>query len=309
MDYRVKPSGPDAIAVPQSVFARLGGADEISIRAALYMIATGVTDPSQMARDLKLRSRLTAENAVSFWAGAGLLQPLSEAPKAAEKKKKLSWEEITEASRADPMLSGIITCAQDTLGKTLSRSEMEKLASLYLLDGFSPEVIMLCISYCTTINKRTIGAVSHNLQTWRADGVETAEQADRYLELLALRASRYRFAAELLGINAEDLTLGAKKAIDRWYEEYGFSDDILRECELQAGSKKDIWYWNGILRSWNSKGVRTVHDIRGGGTANAPGSRNVLVEREAPAETPAETAPQNDFLSANRRRRLKRKDG
>ena len=32
---------------------------------------------------------------------------------------------------------------------------------------------------------------------------------------------------------------------------------------MQAGPKRDLWYWNSILKTWNAKGLRTVHDVRG----------------------------------------------
>ena len=48
---------------------------------------------------------------------------------------------------------------------------------------------MLCVAYVASRGKRTMGAVSHELKVWRAEGVETGEQADAHLQLLALRAS------------------------------------------------------------------------------------------------------------------------
>ncbi len=45
---------------------------------ALYVLATGVTDPDKICADLKLRSRISAESALAFWAGAGLLERYEE---------------------------------------------------------------------------------------------------------------------------------------------------------------------------------------------------------------------------------------
>mgnify|MGYP000736115081 CR=1 FL=1 len=45
---------------------------------ALYVLATGITDPDKICADLKLRSRISAESALSFWAGAGLLERYEE---------------------------------------------------------------------------------------------------------------------------------------------------------------------------------------------------------------------------------------
>ncbi len=44
---------------------------------------------------------------------------------------------------------------------------------------------------------------AHELKVWRAEGVETGEQADAHLKLLALRQSREQYVSGLLGITPE----------------------------------------------------------------------------------------------------------
>ena len=62
---------------------------------------------------------------------------------------------------------------------------------------------------------------------------------------------------------------------------------MVQEAAVQAGPKRDLWYWNSILKTWNAKGLRTIHDVRGP-VADAGASRNIRVYREAPSG--------NDFL-------------
>ena len=147
---------------------------------------------------------------------------------------------------------------------------MEKLVNLYVQEGYAPETVMLCVAYMAGRGKRTMASVLHELKVWRAEGVATAE-----------------------------LTLGGRKAIARWYEVYGYDDAMVQEAAVQAGPKRDLWYWNSILKTWNAKGLRTVHDVRAP-VAAAGASRNIRVDREAPSG--------NDFLkNAARRRPLKKK--
>lgn len=56
MIYRLKELQGDTIAVPQLVFSKLGIAEEYNVRVALYVLATGITDPDKICADLKLRS-------------------------------------------------------------------------------------------------------------------------------------------------------------------------------------------------------------------------------------------------------------
>ena len=67
MIYRLKELKGDTIAVPQLIFSKLGIAEEYNVRVALYVLATGVTDPDKICADLKLRSRISAERALAFW--------------------------------------------------------------------------------------------------------------------------------------------------------------------------------------------------------------------------------------------------
>jgi hypothetical protein len=302
MIYRLKPIEGDTVAVPQLIFSKLTVAEEYNVRVALYIIATGITDPDALCANLRLRSRLTAESALAFWAGAGLLERYDEnaAPEPSA-PAPMTWQEIAAASRTDPMISCLIECAERGFAHALSRSEMERLVNLYIQDAFEPETIMLCLAYLAAKGKKTLGALSHELKVWRTEGVETGEQADAHLKLLALRAEREKYVAGLLGLAETELTLGGRKAIARWYEVYGYDDAMIQEAAVQAGPKRDLWYWNSILKTWNAKGLRTVHDVRGGGALPSAGL-NVRVDREAPSG--------NDFLKSatDRPRRLKRKE-
>ena len=245
MIYRLKEFKGDTIPVPQLVFSKLGIAEEYNVRVALYVLATGITDPEKLCADLKLRSKMTAESAL------------------------------------------------------LTHPEMEKLVNFYVQEAFAPETVMLCVAYVASRGKRTMGAVSHELKVWRAEGVETGEQADAHLQLLALRAQREQYVSGLLGIADTELTLGGRKAIARWYEVYGYDDAMVQEAAVQAGPKRDLWYWNSILKTWNAKGLRTVHDVRGP-VAGMGASRNLRVDRAEPSG--------NDFLkNAARRRPLRKK--
>ena len=211
----------------------------------------------------------------------------------------MTWAEIAAASRTDPMISSLIDCGQTSFARPLTHAEMEKLVNLYVQEGFAPETVMLCVAYVASRGKRTMAAVTHELKVWRAEGVETGEQADAHLKLLALRQSREEYVSSLLQITPEELTLGGRKAIARWYEVYGYDDAMVQEAAVQAGPKRDLWYWNSILKTWNAKGLRSIHDVRGP-VAAAGASRNIRVDRAAPSG--------NDILkNATRRRSLIKK--
>ena len=152
MIYRLKELKGDTIAVPQLIFSKLGIAEEYNVRVALYVLATGVTDPDKICADLKLRSCISAdeENA------APGEEPSAPTP--------MTWAEIAAASRTDPMISSLIDCAQTGFARPLTHKEMEKLVNLYVQEGFAPETVMLCTAYVASTGRRTIAAVVHELK-------------------------------------------------------------------------------------------------------------------------------------------------
>jgi len=129
MIYRLKEFKGDTIPVPQLVFSKLGIAEEYNVRVALYVLATGITDPEKLCADLKLRSKMTAESALSFWAGAGLLERYEENAAPGEEPTApapMTWSEIAAASRTDPMISSLIDCAQTSFARPLDPPNRSK---------------------------------------------------------------------------------------------------------------------------------------------------------------------------------------
>ena len=61
MGYRLAEQNGESVAVPRLVFAHLARADGDTIRAALYLLGGGGTDPRTMARALAASRRLPTE--------------------------------------------------------------------------------------------------------------------------------------------------------------------------------------------------------------------------------------------------------
>lgn len=288
MAYKLAELHGDTVAVPQLVLARLTQTDGNTMRAALYILQTGDTDPHTMARALGLPSVEAARRALQYWAGAGLLEKErgTAAAPAAEAPKKVDL-----AGLNDPYISVLCEESQTALGKALSRSELLRLVALYTEDGWQPDVILLCCAEQARRKHGTVAAVVRELTRWRADGVETGEDAERYLRKVKQREEWCDAAAAQFGTASDKLTAWERKAIARWHEEWGASAELIGEAILRAGDKLSVRYVDGILRSWRAQGITTVAAARGQGQLNGS---NILTTAR-PAVTPAAAAQKDLF--------------
>lgn len=294
MAYTLAPYNGDTLPVPQIVLTHLAQADGDTVRTALYVLQTGDTDPRTIARTLGLPSIEAARRALQYWAGAGLLvNSKASAPVVPAEEKAAK---IDLASLNDPYVSVLCEEAQTAFGKALSRSELQRLVALYLNDGWQPDVILLCCAESARQGRRSVAAVAQELTRWREDGVESGEDAERYLRKVKQREEWCADAAAQFGIEPTALTRWERGAIARWHEEWGIGREMIDEALLRAGSKNTIRYVDGILRAWRAQGITTVAAARGQGQLS--GSNILATERPA-APQPAAASAQKDLFNRN----------
>lgn len=284
MMYRLCRQNGDSIAVPQLVFSQLERADGDTMRVALYLLRGGSTDPRTIAHDLALKSRAAAERALQFWAGAGLLERENGTQVPLSEPAELRTVDVMQASLDDPMVATLVEETQAHLGRVLSHKDLQRLAGLYLIDGFAVDVILLCAAHLAGGTRTSVAALERELRRWREDGVETGEDAERYLLREKARAEYLLQVAGLFDMQAENFTKAECRTICRWREDWGFGADLVREALAHANDHRTVRYVDGILRSWHGKGWHTLRDVRGSGALQGS---NILATGAAPAAAAA----------------------
>ena len=141
-----------------------------------------------------------------------------------------------------------------------------------------------------------MAAVAHLLARWREDGVETGEDAERWLKRAAQRETWCADAAAQFGIAPRDLTSWERRTIARWHEEMGIGREMIDEALLRANGKNTVRYVDGILRAWRAQGITTVDAARKQGQLE--GSNIVMTERPG-AQPPAAASAQKDLFNRN----------
>ena len=281
--YKLANPGGDTVAVPRLVFSHLTRVDGDTLRVALYVLDKNCTDPRTIARDLGLKSIEAANRALQYWSGAGLLEPDRAAPAAAVPEQR-SAAELDLTAINDPYVSVLCEEAQTAFGRALGRSDLQRLVGLYLTDGWQPDVLLLCCAEVARRGQRTVGAVSRELVRGRDAGVETGEDAERYLRQVKQREEWCAEAAKLFGTDPQTLTSWERRAIARWHEDWHFGTDMIEEALLRADAHRTVRYVDGILRSWRSQGLTNVKAVRGKGALSPA---NILATGKAPVKQPA----------------------
>lgn len=278
MGYRLAEQSGDTLAVPQLVLRHLGQTDGDTIRVALYLLNGGAADPQTIAHDLALKSPEAARRALQYWAGAGLLER-DRTLASADATASVNPSTIDLSSLNDPYVAVLCEEAQNAFGRALGRSELQRLVGLYLNEGWQPDVLLLGCAEVARQGRRTVAALSRELERWRADNVETGEDAERWLKRQKLREEWWTEAARMFGMEPRQLTRWERGAIVRWHEEWGYGAAMVDEALLHAENHRTIRYVDGILRSWRAQGLTTVQAVRGKGQLS--GSNILATQRPA----------------------------
>ena len=155
----------------------------------------------------------------------------------------------------------ILFVAQRYVGRALSHSDVNHL--LYWYDGLSMSVDLIehLIAHCVDLGKTSFSYMNKIAIGWATDGVTTVEDA-------ILRANEHSRETKLvmksLGISGRTLTEPELQFVSRWFHDWNFSEDMVREaCKrtIMATGRPQMAYTDRILSDWNSKGITTLAQL------------------------------------------------
>lgn len=287
--YRVVNAAGDTVPVPQLLFAKLSapGADDGRFRVALYALTQPQLEAKQVAQALHLRQR-DVERALEYWEGAGLLEQIQVAqPEVAPApRRRLTSAETANAAQQDRTLAGLLAEIQHVLGGVVSQADCNVFGTLYAEDHIPADLILLASSYCAAMGKPNARYIEKTLLGWRRDGIDTCAKGDAYLRLLQQRACNEAEVGTVLQLPQASFTLAERRKIAAWYEEFGYTREMVELAKLVAGDKsQNIGYLHGILRKWNGKGYTCPRDVQQSGE-----NHNVRVQGSV------SIAPEDDLL-------------
>ena len=203
MAYRLVENKGDSVAVPQLVIAKLPELEDDWLRVALFVVATGETDPARIAAALRLKSPERAQTALVYWKGAGLLESCGEPQArggidaAPAPRAHLTTPEVASAAQGDPAIAGLVQECQALMGGVITQADTNILVSMYLSDGMPVDMILLGVAHFAALGKRSARYIERALLGWQREGIDSGEAAERYLRLLDQRAAHEKETAKL----------------------------------------------------------------------------------------------------------------
>lgn len=297
MEKRMRLQRAAVLTVPVSdVQKLLAEASESAALLYLYLLNNdALTDEAAAAASLRMtREELTA--AAQILVRLGILdgtdkaeaavsapkpenKPLPSAPELLE----VDTEDIVRRTKNSPEWTALLDETQDVFGRKLSTAEVKTLFGIYDQIGLPVEVIMLLEHYCAEQHEKRYGSSRKptvrflEKEAWRWAELElmSAELAEEWLRKQTERQSRVGEVMQALQLYGREPTATERSYIESWLE-LGFTVEALVEARertvTNTGSLK--WkYMDGIVRSWDGKGLHTLAEIKTGdkkGEAPAP---------------------------------------
>lgn len=166
----------------------------------------------------------------------------------------------------DEELKFLVSEAQSALGKILSNSDISILLMLKDTCGLPPDVILMLIHYCISIDKSNIRAIEKVGIAWADDGIYTIEAADNKIRQSKQTSMNFSIVSSAFGLkNVGSPTKKQLEYGDKWVGEWKFSPEMLREayerCVDTKGTMK-LNYIDGILKRWYENNIRNRDELQ-----------------------------------------------
>ena len=148
--------------------------------------------------------------------------------------------------------------------RPLVPNEKKKVLEWMYNYNMNPDIIVRAFFY--SVEKKGIRKVNYVegiIRNWYDSGITNVEALQEQLKKKDKKYYRYERIMQYLGYRKEIPTESQMKVIDKWFNEYSFSLEIvLKACEnTNKTSNPSINYIDGILSSWYNKGIKTIDDI------------------------------------------------
>lgn len=241
---------------------------------------TGMLSVTEIA-DLLECTEKDVKRALNYWQKKGLLDFSDIAPEVEEKPAMVFAEKealAVEKTKALPettaaaeekssnirpyrtkknhnALKELLFVTETYLGRPLSQTDMEKINYFYDELGMSTELIEYLIEYCVENNHKSMHYIQSVALAWHEQGIRSVQEAKASSSMYNQKCYSVLNA---FGIRGRAPGSSEVAFMKRWYEEYGFSMELILEaCNRTISSihQPSFDYADSILKNWKQRGI------------------------------------------------------
>lgn len=163
--------------------------------------------------------------------------------------------------KAQKELKSLLFIAEQYLGKTLSKTDMDAITYFYDTLEMPADLIEYLIESCVENGHKSIHYIQKIALSWYDEGIRSIKQAK-------LHSSTYNkncyTVLNAFGIKNRGPADTELNFIRKWTEDFGFTLDIIQEAcsrTIMSTHQPSFEYADTILQNWQQAGVHTLNDI------------------------------------------------
>ncbi len=164
--------------------------------------------------------------------------------------------DITEDQELGERLREVLNALESGTAITPeSKALMTEIGKMY-----PQQVILIGARECAR-NGKGLADLKKLLQAWQEKGLKTESDVRAYVNEFHAKNELLKKLRELWNGDEPKLGEAGRKAVTKWKEEWGFSEEmILKTAEYAAEAKKPMAYLDKILSVYRDQGIRTPEE-------------------------------------------------
>ena len=200
---------------------------------------------------------------------------------AEQSSRHLSQEEQALLDH-DPEFEIYMSAWQQYFPQPFNYTDTERISYWYLQFNRSVEIIDYLVDYCASHGHPNTRYLDKTALEWHKRGLRTLAEIRSHNQLVN---STVYAVMKAYGLYNQQPAPAQLEYIERWINEYGFSDELLiLACNrtIEKLQRPDMKYTEGILQKWKKKNVRTRADVEAEDALHAARSKAAAELKSSP---------------------------
>lgn len=179
------------------------------------------------------------------------------------KSKSATPQDLIDANQM-PIINEMFNNIDYIMRRQTVTTEKQKILSWIQDYNMNPDVIEKAFFYGVEKKGiRNVNYVEGIIRNWYDNGLTNIDAIIEHFKMQDEKYYRYQKVMRSLGFDNRPISQGEMNVIDKWFEEYKFSMEmVLKGCESSSKvANPSIKYIDGVLKSWYKKDIVTLEDI------------------------------------------------